>query len=79
MEEAIAYKPADAAKLIGVSLPTMYNFIHREISPCPSFRVGIDGGQIRIPRIGLEIWVLKECGVNISEAAEYLATKEALK
>ena len=79
MGEAIAYKPADAAKMIGVSLPTMYNFVHREIHPCPSFRVGLDGRQIRIPRIGLEMWVLQECGVDISKAADYLAVREAVK
>ncbi len=78
MDAAIAYKPAEAAKLLGVSMPTMYAFLHRQINPCPSFRVGVEGTQLRIPRVGMELWALREAGVNIDEAAAYLRVLHGL-
>lgn len=80
MDEAIAYKPAEAAKIIGVSLPTMYAFLHRAVNPCPSFRIGCgDSAGIRVPRIGLELWVMAESGISTKEAERYFRIKNNIK
>lgn len=53
--ERLALKPPEAAALIGVSLPVMYQLCKREDFPAVRF-----GRAIRIPKASLEAWLERE-------------------
>ena len=53
--ERLALKPPEAAKLIGVSLPVMYQLCRRE--DFPAVRLG---RAIIIPRAAFEAWLDRE-------------------
>ena len=55
--EPLTVSVTEAAKLLGVSRPTMYTIIRRE--DFPSFRVG---GRRLISRAGLERWIAEQMG-----------------
>ena len=55
----LALKPAEAAELVGVSLPVMYKLCKRADFPAIHL-----GRSIVIPRQSLEQWLTKEAGVN---------------
>ncbi len=53
--EKLTYRPAEAAKVLGISLPVMYELCKRE--DFPTIRIG---KSIIIPRSGLEEWLAKQ-------------------
>ncbi len=50
--EPLAVSTTEAARLLGVSRPTLYTLIHR--SDFPSFRVG---GRVLVSVAGLREWI----------------------
>ena len=50
--EKICYKPKQAAEILGISYPTMYELCKSE--GFPAIRVG---RSILIPKVGLEQWL----------------------
>lgn len=63
MPERLAYSPAEAAEVLGVSRPTVYQLMHRE--DFPSFKVG---ARTLISADGLREWVRQQA--RQTEAAE---------
>lgn len=57
--EKLAYSVAEAARVVGVSRPTMYNWLNRPDFPC--LRVG---GVVRIPVRAFEDWLNTQAGVR---------------
>ena len=55
MSEKLTFNITEAAAVLGVSRPTMYQLIRRE--DFPSFRIG---SRVVISRAGLEEWVLAQ-------------------
>lgn len=55
--EPLAVGTTEAARLLGVSRPTLYQLINRE--DFPSFRVG---GRVLISLSGLKVWVDQQTG-----------------
>ena len=51
-DQKLALKPAEAAELLNISLPTMYELCKRADFPAIRF-----GRAIVIPRAGLEKWL----------------------
>lgn len=60
-EFKLALKPAEAAKLMSVSLPTVYEMIHAD-NEFPAIRVGSTGRGIIIPTISLAKWLDEKSG-----------------
>lgn len=60
----ITLKPAEAAKLINVSLPTLYALINSETSNFPAIRIGNTGRSIIIPTLSLLKWLDEQAGGN---------------
>jgi len=56
----IAVNVAEAARLVGVSRPTMARWTH--IEGFPVVRIG---GVVRVPVEGLRAWIQKQGGVNV--------------
>ena len=57
----LALKPAEAAKLMNVSLPTVYAMINAD-DGFPAIRVGSTGRGIIIPTISLAKWLDEKSG-----------------
>lgn len=57
--EKLALSVAEAAELLGVSRPTVYDLIHRP--DFPSFKVG---SRTLISRSGLAAWVDRQAGAS---------------
>lgn len=57
--DKIALSVPEAAGLLGISKPSMYNLIHR--ADFPSFKVG---GRTLVSRAGLEKWVEQQSRVK---------------
>ena len=59
MSEKLAYSVSEAARVVGVSRPTMYNWLNQPNFPC--LRVG---GVVRIPIRAFEEWLNTQAGVK---------------
>ena len=59
MSEKLAYSVAEAARVVGVSRPTMYGWINKPNFPC----LRIDG-VVRIPVRAFEDWINNQAGVQ---------------
>lgn len=55
--EPLAVSAAEAARLLGVSRPTLYQLLNQE--GFPSFRVG---GRVLISVSGLQSWIDRQAG-----------------
>ena len=53
--EPIAVSASEAARLLGISRPTLYNLLNQ--SDFPSFRVG---GRVLVSVAGLQDWVARQ-------------------
>ncbi len=60
--EKLAIKPVEAAKLMNVSLPTVYGLIKSETANFPAIRTGSTGRNIIIPTIYLIKWLDIQAG-----------------
>lgn len=59
--ERLAYSPTEAAKVLGVSKPTVYTLIRRQ--GFPSLKVGT---RTLIPADGLREWLRQQSGEAVS-------------
>lgn len=59
--------PKEAAKILNVSLVTLYRYMNRENDPIPSYK--ISNSNIRINRLELDVWVIRQ-GVKETIAEE---------
>lgn len=57
--EKLAFSISEAARVVGVSRPTMYQWMNKPDFPC--LRVG---GVVRIPVRAFEIWINEQAGVK---------------
>lgn len=62
--DRIAFSPTEAAKLLGVSRPTLYQLLHKE--GFPSFKIG---SRTLIPADSLREWVSNQ--VNAAEQVQF--------
>lgn len=61
MAERLAYSPAEAAQVLGVSKPTVYTLLRRQ--GFPSLKVGT---RTLIPADGLREWLRHQSGEAVS-------------
>ena len=59
--ERLAYTVTEAAKLAGVSRPTLYKWLNLD-----GFPVARIGGCVRIPAEAFKVWLEKQAGVEVS-------------
>lgn len=57
--EKIALSVSEAAGLLGISKPSMYNLVHR--ADFPAFKVG---GRTLVSHVGLEKWVEQQSRIK---------------
>ena len=60
--EPLAVSAAEAARLLGVSRPTLYQLLNR--ADFPSFRVG---GRVLISVSGLQAWIDRQAAKEVVE------------
>lgn len=60
--DKLTLKPAEAAELMSISLPTLYDLIKSETANFPAIRVGVTGRGIIIPTISLLKWLDLQAG-----------------
>ncbi len=60
--ERLAYSPAEAAVVLGLSRPMVYQLMRR--ADFPSFKVG---ARTLIPAEGLREWVQRQGGVDVMD------------
>ena len=58
--EKLTLNITEAAAMLGVSRPSMYNILHRD--GFPSFKIG---GRVMISRAGLERWVDEQAAKGV--------------
>ena len=56
--DQITLTMAEACEIIGVSMPTLRGFLHRQADPLPAMRAG---RRWLISRNGLEEWLQRQC------------------
>lgn len=61
-DKKFALKPAEAAKLMNISLPSLYDLIRSETANFPAIHVGAAGRSIIIPTFSLIKWLDLQAG-----------------